>query len=162
MTSNWSMRAQEKKCHPVYEQFSNFVLLSELPNTTVGIEWNASDNGNDSGNDSSKDYNGPQSNIHPLLCLLLLSTSLFSHSLLLSIPVISEKHSISRLKQLNQFPSSQANHNHLNVIAALTERPQRAKTSSILSLLLAFTKTQRVVLQLAEARTYSALWNSDA
>lgn len=81
---------------------------------------------------------------------------------LLSIPVISEKHSISRLKQLNQFPSSQSNHNHLNVIAALTERPQRAKTSSILSLLLAFTKTQRVVLQLAEARTYSALWNSDA
>lgn len=81
---------------------------------------------------------------------------------LLSIPVISEKHSISRFKQLNQFHSSQANHNHLNVIAALTERPQRAKTSSILSLLLAFIKTQRVVLQLAEARTYSALWNSDA
>lgn len=79
------MRAQEKKCHPVYEQFSNFVLLSELLNTTVGIQWNASDNGNDSGNDSSKDDNGPQSNMssHPLLCLLLLSTSLFSHSLAL-------------------------------------------------------------------------------
>lgn len=38
----------------------------------------------------------------------------FSFTVLLSKPVISEKHSIPRLKQLNQFPLTQANHNHLN------------------------------------------------
>lgn len=38
----------------------------------------------------------------------------FSFTVFLSKPVISEKHSIPRLKQLNQFPLTQANHNHLN------------------------------------------------
>lgn len=48
----------------------------------------------------------------------------------LSKPMISEKHSVSRLEQLNQFPLTRANHHHSDVIAAHTARPDSASTSS--------------------------------